>query len=469
MPMSRVAPSRLAVVVGALSAPALVVLVLLALAGELRPGAAVAAICVIAAGLAFLVHQHFARLDALRSRVSALAREHGSLRPVDDHGGTLSVVELEAAIADLDSGWARRGEETRVLAAANEAVLEAIPDPLVLVDARHKVMRANAAARALFGDDIAERDLYGALRHPEVLEAADECLAGRTGIEAIELPWPGPPERRFAVRLARLPTRDVAQGESVILLVLHDVTALKQAENMRADFVANVSHELRTPLAALLGFIETLRGAARDDAAARTRFLGIMQDQAQRMSRLVSDLLSLSRIEESEHTRPTDAVEIGRVIGGVIDTVAFQAKSKGIRVDLDVPAGLPAVYGDADQLAQVFQNLVDNAIKYSKPQGQVRVSARAATTPPPRLPANPAGWITVNVADDGEGILAEHIPRLTERFYRVDTARSRQMGGTGLGLAIVKHILNRHRGTLTIVSSQGQGSTFSVWLPIKQT
>jgi two-component system phosphate regulon sensor histidine kinase PhoR len=471
MPMSRAVPSRLVSVVAVLAAPAGVVLLALWLTGQIGLLAALIALVVIAAGLAVTVRQHFAGLDALRARISGLMRERGpegaTVAPPEEPA-SLTAAELESAVADLDRLWVRRGEESRVLAAANEAILEAIPDPLILVDGRHQVMRANAAARALFGGDVAGRDLESALRHPDVLEAADECLAGRASREAIELPWPGPPERRFAVSLAPLPTHDDA-GEpgGAILLVLHDVTALKHAEKMRADFVANVSHELRTPLAALLGFIETLRGAARDDPPARDRFLGIMNEQAQRMSRLVSDLLSLSRIEESEYTRPTEAVDLARVLGSVADTTAFQAKTKGIRVDLDVPAGLPPVYGDADQLAQVFQNLVDNAMKYSKPQGQVRIAARVAPAPPPRLAANPGGWITVSVADEGEGIAPEHLPRLTERFYRVDTARSRQLGGTGLGLAIVKHILNRHRGTLSIASEPGRGSTFTVWLPVK--
>jgi two-component system phosphate regulon sensor histidine kinase PhoR len=244
---------------------------------------------------------------------------------------------------------------------------------------------------------------------------------------------------------------------------------------MRADFVANVSHELRTPLSAILGFTETLRGPARDDPVARDRFLGIMHAQSQRMTRLVRDLLSLSRIEESEHTLPTDRVDLARVIGSVADTLLLQAKTKGTAIELDLGTGLPPLTGDADQLAQVFQNLIDNAIKYSKSNGKVRVVARAAAAAPPRVAASsaagratdtrPPGWISVSVADDGEGMPREHLPRLTERFYRVDAARSRQLGGTGLGLAIVKHILNRHRGALVIDSEVGHGSVFTVWLP----
>jgi two-component system phosphate regulon sensor histidine kinase PhoR len=229
---------------------------------------------------------------------------------------------------------------------------------------------------------------------------------------------------------------------------------------MRADFVANVSHELRTPLSTLLGFTETLRGAARDDAAARERFLGIMHDQASRMSRLVRDLLSLSRIEETEHTPPTGEVRIGAIVASVVDGLMLQARGKSIDVVVDVPPDLPAVVGEADQLTQVFQNLIDNAIKYGRPGSKVRVTAQRATAD-----GGAAALVVVAVADEGEGIPREHLSRLTERFYRVDAGRSRQLGGTGLGLAIVKHIVNRHRGALAVDSELGRGTVFTVHLP----
>jgi two-component system phosphate regulon sensor histidine kinase PhoR len=254
--------------------------------------------------------------------------------------------------------------------------------------------------------------------------------------------------------MRRLP-RPAADG-SLALIVLHDMTALRRAERMRADFVANASHELKTPLAGLLGFIETLRGAARDDPAARARFLGIMADQADRMRRLVDDLLMLSRIEQHEHARPEGEVDIGQVLHGVHDLLQLKASSRKIGLELSIDPGLPHAVGAFDELTIVFQNLVDNALKYAKPQTIVRVDAR------------PAGedWLSVSVTDEGDGIPASHLPRLTERFYRVDNARSRQLGGTGLGLAIVKHVVSRHRGRLDIQSTQGKGSVFTVTLPV---
>ena len=465
---------RLARSVAWLEVPVLLAIVVAIWADWLAPLAGLALFIVSAGTSAYFIRRHLSGLEALRIQVETLARETpGERNYTPAIEIPTAAAGLGQAVANLDRSWVQRGEELRTLVAANEGILEAIPDPLILIDARRRITRANSAARSLFGEGIVGRDLAAALRHPDVLEAAEEGLAGRRAIRTVDFAWPGPPERHFSVRFALLP-RFGPYG-SDMLLILRDVTPLKHAEKMRADFVANVSHELRTPLSAILGFTETLRGPARDDPAARDRFLGIMHAQSQRMTRLVRDLLSLSRIEESEHTLPTDRVDIGRVIGSVADTLLLQARAKGTVIDLDLGTGLPPVTGDADQLAQVFQNLIDNAIKYSKQNGKVRVVVRAAPAAPPRVAAisaagraadtHPSGWISVAVADDGEGIPREHLPRLTERFYRVDAARSRQLGGTGLGLAIVKHILHRHRGALIVDSEVGRGSVFTVWLP----
>jgi two-component system phosphate regulon sensor histidine kinase PhoR len=245
------------------------------------------------------------------------------------------------------------------------------------------------------------------------------------------------------------------RGGAAAIIALHEVTELKRAEQMRADFIANAGHELKTPLAALIGFIETLRGPARDDPAARERFLAIMDEQARRMARLVDDLLSLSRIELNEHVAPAGRVALGPLIEEVARGLELRAGERGIRIVCAVPDDLPEVPGDRDELAQIFQNLLDNAISYGKPDSEVRVTGGRAD----------GAQVWIAVTDQGQGIAPGHLPRLTERFYRVDTARSRELGGTGLGLAIVKHILNRHRGRLDIASRPGQGSTFTVSLP----
>jgi two-component system phosphate regulon sensor histidine kinase PhoR len=214
---------------------------------------------------------------------------------------------------------------------------------------------------------------------------------------------------------------------------------------------------LKTPLSTLLGFIETLRGPARDDAAARERFLGIMHEQAGRMARLVDDLLSLSRIELNEHIAPTEHVALKQVLDNVAAALELRAGARDIDIELELPDELPEVQGDRDELAQVFQNLLDNAVKYARRDSTVTVTAGAADGTAPAM-------LWVAVADQSDGIPSDHLPRLTERFYRVDNARSRELGGTGLGLAVVKHILNRHRGRLDIASTLGRGSIFTVWL-----
>ncbi|HYD66320.1 ATP-binding protein [Azospirillum sp.] len=378
-------------------------------------------------------------------------------------------------------------DQTRAELDANEAILEALHDPFLLVDSHRQVEHANAAARALFGERMVTRDLAASLRNPSILEAVDAVLGGAAS-RSVEFSLPVPVERMFEVRVKPFRRRRPAATEGVIdapaeertaILTLHDITAIKRSEQMRADFIANASHELRTPLSTLLGFIETLRGPARDDDDARDRFLGIMHDQASRMTRLVSDLLSLSRIELDEHMPPGGAVDVVARLQGVLAAFELKAHERRIRLRLVAPASVPPVVGDDDQLTQVFQNLISNAIKYTREQSEVTVTVSvsdgsavgAASTGGasmggvrvPRIGGGP--MVAVAVADHGEGIARTHLPRLTERFYRVDAARSRALGGTGLGLAIVKHILNRHRGRMTIESEVGVGSTFTVYLP----
>jgi two-component system phosphate regulon sensor histidine kinase PhoR len=240
-----------------------------------------------------------------------------------------------------------------------------------------------------------------------------------------------------------------------VLVTFRDLTPIRRVEDMRVDFVANVSHELRTPLAALSGFIETLKGAARNDTAARERFLDIMEAQARRMARLIDDLLSLSRIELSAHVRPQTRVELLPIVRQVADALQTLARDRGVSVSIDAEDAPLAVAGERDELIRVFENLIENALKYGASGKRVEVRLRRE-----------GGEAVVAVRDFGPGIAAEHLPRLTERFYRVDIAESREQGGTGLGLALVKHILNRHGGRLGIDSRPGEGATFAVRLPL---
>jgi two-component system, OmpR family, phosphate regulon sensor histidine kinase PhoR len=332
---------------------------------------------------------------------------------------------------------------------ADGTVVERLPDPLIVLAEDRAVRRANSAARAAFGADVP-----AVLRHPDLRAAIDRAFAsGLTQTAEVTLPVPVPREVHAAVVPMDPPIAD--GGRAVV--VLSDRSRERAVERMRADFVANVSHELRTPLASLIGFIDTLRGPAADDPPAQQRFLGIMGEQAARMNRLIDDLLSLSRIELIEHQAPSDTVELDRLVTRLAAGFEPRLRERSVTLELRLADDLPAVIGDADQLTQVLQNLLDNAVKYGRQNGTVRLEVTVAA------PGRPG--VVLRVADQGAGIPREHLPRLTERFYRVDTGRSRAAGGTGLGLAIVKHIVNRHRGQLSIESEEGIGTTVSVWLP----
>ncbi len=447
------------------SVPALIVLGALAGWGLLpiAPALTAGAATLVATG--FIVSRWVSAVEALRGAVEALARDDGAAAPSSRHIAPI-VSELWFAIVRLIRILRDQVRSAEGRLAAAEAVIAAVPDPLILLDDRRRIVRANAQAGSFVGIVDGPRDLAAVLRNPAVLGAADAVLRGEAA-RVVDFTVTVPIERQLRARLARLdpPSLDGA----VVVLSLHDITQLKRAEQMRADFIANASHELRTPLTTLTGFIETLRGPAREDAEARERFLAIMHEQAARMIRLVEDLLSLSRIELNEHVMPQGSVALGPLLHHLADTLELRAGERGMRIRLDMPPDLPDVVGERDELAQLFQNLLDNAIKYGRAGSEISVAAANGARPPYGGDAGDAAFVSaafvsIAVRDQGEGIAREHLPRLTERFYRVDTARSREMGGTGLGLAIVKHILNRHRGFLDIESALGTGSVFTVFL-----
>lgn len=339
-----------------------------------------------------------------------------------------------------------------------EAVLEALLEPALLLDGTGRVVVANGAARDRLGMWVLGRSYVSVLRQPALLAPVEDAFAeGKPGAARFTHST-GEVETTFDVAVSPLETTQ--HGRRQVLLVFRDVSERRAGESMRRDFVANVSHELKTPLTSVMGFIETLQGPARADAKAQSRFLALMAQETARMDRLVSDLLSLSRLEAQSRRRPTERLDLVLVIGEAVSTLRPRAAAEGVTIAIDAPAEAPA-FGDRDQLIQVLSNLVENAVKYGARPGTVRIRLdRVEREPVIRGPA----WRVV-VADEGPGISPEHLPRLTERFYRVDTGRSRAGGGTGLGLAIVKHIVNRHRGRLRIDSVLGQGTDVTVLLP----
>lgn len=345
-------------------------------------------------------------------------------------------------------------------------ILDCVPAAVLVINGNRQIVHANRTALDLFGAAAVGRDLALSIRHPNVLDAIDFVLAGNPQ-KSGEIVLPVPVARNLSFSAERLKNAPLGDG-SVATVVLSDITSAKKAEEMRIDFVANVSHELRSPLTALIGFIETLRGPASDDQDARARFLDIMHRESQRMSRLIEDLLSLSRIEIDEHVPPRTSANVEHILKRVIEVLEPQAAKRGITIDVDVEEGTPLAIGDADQLNQVFRNLIENAIKYGNDDQAVRIRVTSIA----RVPGTLNKGISIGVTDSGPGIPKDVIPRLTERFFRIDQARSSMaetgINSTGLGLAIVKHIVSRHRGHLSVQSKVGEGSTFTVFLPCFQ-
>lgn len=326
-------------------------------------------------------------------------------------------------------------------------IIAALPDAAIIVGADGIVMAANASATDALQLEPKGLQAAALIRQPNFVVALTETKVSRQPV-VIDVELQGRPPRQFSAHLA-----PIAKGLDV-LVVLRDLTREQRIERMRSDFVANASHEMRTPLAAIIGTVETLQGAAKNDAKAREKFFDSMLTQARRMKRLIDDLLTLSRIELNEHVRPNAKVDLQDMIRQATSNLAGMAKESRVVFSTDASV-TTLVAGDADELLQVTQNLLENAIKYGGSGGQVEISCQ---------PEGRLGMLRVR--DFGKGIAEMHLPRLTERFYRVSTQESRARGGTGLGLAIVKHIVSRHRGRLEISSTPGHGSIFTVTIPL---
>jgi two-component system phosphate regulon sensor histidine kinase PhoR len=429
-------------------------LFIMALTGLLAPWPAFAAITITvvsAAVFSLLWARDLDLLTAAVRRIGADDTGRSSVANVDP----MLMEPLGLEIARLARHLAARAALIEQERRADTLILERLPDALIVLRQDRTVSRRNRAAEAIFG-----ADLPAVLRHPELRAALDQAIGqGETKAASLTIAAPIARELRATV----VPMDPPLQDGGCAVVVLSDRTREHSVERSHADFVANVSHELRTPLASLIGFTETLLGPAEDDPPARKRFLKIMAEQGARMERLIDDLLSLSRIEMVEHQAPSDVVDLASLLPRIV--AGYEPRLAGSRILMEIEAGLPPVVGDADQIAQVSQNLLDNAVKYGREGGTVRLTSAVAKGGGP-WPSRPG--LVVAVADEGPGIPRADLPRVTERFYRVDKARSRAVGGTGLGLAIVKHIVNRHRGQLLLESEEGKGTTVSVWLPLAQ-
>ena len=341
-----------------------------------------------------------------------------------------------------------------------EQLIGGLPGAAIVLDREGKVIAYNDAATSIAPALRRGEPALITLRMPDLVDAIRRATKRREP-QRVEFFERVPRDRWFEAFVT--PVRLASGGEGtvdILLMTFNDLTPLRRVEEMRADFIANASHELRTPLAALLGFIETLQGTAKDDTAARAKFLAIMQGQATRMARLIDDLLSLSRIELNVHLQPNTAVDLVPIVRQVVDGLHTLARDRDVEIKVSAPVDGLVVLGDRDELIRALENLVENALKYGAAGKRVDIALARGQT------RSATSEARVMVRDYGPGIAPEHLPRLTERFYRVDVADSRAQGGTGLGLALVKHVLNRHGGHLTIESIPGAGATFTMHLPL---
>ncbi|MFC5387378.1 sensor histidine kinase [Aquamicrobium segne] len=345
-----------------------------------------------------------------------------------------------------------RTDKLQDLSAENLAA--AVTDPLIIFDENAAIIHANAAAQEAFGDLRAGMALQLKFRSPE-MQILIETVLANNGSQSADITNKLPVERVYQATASA-----IGHGSQLYVLMFKDQSEARRIDRMRADFIANASHEMRTPLASIAGFIETLQGPARNDPAAHEQFLQIMQNQTGRMAGLIDDMLSLSRLEMKPNLKPGTLVDIKQIVKSVLNSLKPLAEESGLVIECDFTDSPTQTAGDHDELYQVFQNLLENACKYGRDGERIIVTITSSNTPP-----HPG--IEVAVRDFGPGIAEEHIPRVTERFYRIDTQTTQSRKGTGLGLAIVKHILTRHQGRLSIQSEPGKGSTFTVHLPTK--
>ena len=444
------------------SAPSLMVFSALAIIGELDFSYFIYGYVLVMLLSAVFVVPFLSNISTLTHYVTDLAQDKRVRAP--SLSFLSNVGELSGALGRLQNSWENKRHEMETVITEREILVDTLPDILIMTNDDKVIVRTNRAARNIFGQNLAHRKLSDIIPNDKLLGAISAVIEDLRGQE-VEFHLPEPYPRDFQAVIERFPIP--SEGGMSIVITLTDITQQKRIQRMRADFVANASHEIRTPLASIIGFIETLRGPAKDDEAARDEFLRVMGDQAERMSKLVNDLLSLSKIEMNAHAQPTSKVDFLRIVRSEKQHFDWACKQKNVTIRTKFNDNLPPTKGDEEELAQIVRNLLGNAIKYTNSDTEVLITVKLTST----LPDDPffrnlTRAICFSVQDHGEGIPKEHIPRLTERFYRVDTARTRKVGGTGLGLAIVKHVLNRHHGVLTIDSEMGEGSIFSVYLPV---
>ncbi len=450
----------------------LIVFTVLVIRGEMAILSAAYGLSMVFLLAVLFIRPYLANLSALADYVNKLALDKRVKPP--DLTFLNNVQELANSITRLHDSWEQKKELLEANAAENRILIDSLPDILIMLDSELKLVKCNSTARTAFGGKYFDRTVQDIISDPEVEYIVESVLSSKKE-RSVEFYLPEPVNRHYILRVGLFPTHST-QGIAVIIF-MHDITEQKNTEQLLADFVANASHEIRTPLTSVMGLIETLQTTAKDDPEASNEFLRVMEKQAERMAKLVKDLLTLSQIEKNAHLRPTEVINISPVVKKVAEQMEVSARENNIDIVVDIDDYLPQIIGDRSEIARVFENLVSNAIKYGRNGSRIHVDVRVIDNDHVEF-AQAGGksgdrrisefdkLISIEISDESDGIPPEHLPRLTERFYRVDTARARKVGGTGLGLSIVKHIIDRHHGALKIESTLGKGSCFTVLLPV---
>lgn len=443
----------------------IIAMAILVIYERLSLGEGILAVIAVFYGSTFFAKPYLADLSSLTNYVEQLALDRKAEAPPLSFLG--NVDELSVAVKNLHASWGDRKIKLEAAIAESTILFDTLPDILMMLDDELRVVRANNAACLAFGSNIIRKNLEPIVPSAILIDSIKSVMGLGKG-KSVELSVSSHGlNRDYLAMIEKFPVH--SPGGIAVVLVMHDVTESKRTKQMTKDFVANASHEIRTPLTSLIGFIETIRTSAKDDPQAQEKFLAIMAEQAEQMSILVNDLLSLSKIEMRESNAPTALVDIKSIVASAINRLGWAAENKKMPISFQCTEKLPQILGDTNELMQVFTNIISNAIKYGEKNTPITIRAGNESTPTElRQQARNVGMsIYVSITNEGEGIAAEDIPRVTERFYRVDKVRTRKLGGAGLGLAIVKHILNRHSADL-IVESEGKdkGSTFTVRLPV---
>lgn len=443
--------------------PALVFIMLVALKMLAPSMAVISYATIILFNIVFLLPLSF-EMQQLKNYVKGFAK--GEIPNGDIDLSEKDAKEIVEAVNSMHRFWAAKTDTLEAQAISDTAVLDTLPDPIMMIDRSGNIIGANLSSRNLFGKNITSKNVEHLISSNNFIEAVAKVLKKESESENLIFYIKKPVDQKLYAHIKQLPYQ--SKGRAVAVISLYDMTKAMKIEKMQSDFVANASHELRTPLAIISGFIETLQTTAKDDAAARDKFLKIMQEQAEYMSSLIENLLSLSKIEMSQDTLPEEKVDVKKIIEEVSQALELKAKAREISIHTFLDDNLPIITADEHQVKQVIQNLTDNAVKYGVAKSDLLIKAKIVEQIPPSKSFKVAKGkaLAISVNNKGPKIAPENLARLTERFYRMQEHKDLNIKGTGLGLAIAKHIILRHKGNLTVTSTSYNGTTFTIYLPI---